>query len=224
MDKYYKKISMAELILAAYGDNLTATKTNNTSRLYGNNYRYNFSRNQANKYTNDWQETDHQEGDRRKSDHQKDDRCSNCQEDDRHDGDRREGDRHDSDCQEGDRRDIWKRNDHEWHRNGPNDKQVGFDQQDSKKPDNYQIWKAYAVGSKNDISSSDSRDEDDSDPPSNLSIASFYSDTVGLIFNKPVIILYPYQHCKKVFRTQETRDNTKQQPSVWWHSPPSQNQ
>ncbi len=53
MDKYYKKINMVELILAAYSDNLTAIKTNNTSCLYGNNYWYNFSRNQINKYTND---------------------------------------------------------------------------------------------------------------------------------------------------------------------------
>ncbi len=54
IDEYYKKISMAELIFAAYGDNLTAIKTNNISHLYDNNYRYGFSRDQANKYTSDW--------------------------------------------------------------------------------------------------------------------------------------------------------------------------
>ncbi len=64
MDEYYKKISMIELILVAYGNNLVATKTNNISYLYSNNYRYSFSRDQTNKYTSDWQETDHQEGDR----------------------------------------------------------------------------------------------------------------------------------------------------------------
>ncbi len=45
MDKYYKKINMAELILAVYGNNLTATKTSNISHLYSNNYQYSFSRN-----------------------------------------------------------------------------------------------------------------------------------------------------------------------------------
>ncbi len=45
MDEYYKKINMVELILAIYSDNLAATKTNNTSHLYGSNYRYSFSRN-----------------------------------------------------------------------------------------------------------------------------------------------------------------------------------